>query len=295
MDHENNVSMMKALSETPTQVGHNYATCSRPLSLPPKPSQEKTIHEDAIAEVVKNAERLESQDARILKYTNKDLMRREQHMIKQWAEIDRSGSKDILLEVRRRGLLLDGLPWQLRPKIYDLCLVKDIKVRPTSQHHARLLAAVMNALDERGDEIFSNIYARSKWLETGSPPAPNFYQVFELEFESLYFHITVELGLNPVKQFVWPLLVSVLCGWLNNGPADLVVKLIDALVLTSYFGELDELLDRTWVLVLKKHSYKFFGSRQEIQEEIQRIDVHQPTLWQELQALRTQKDNNYRR
>ncbi|KAM3165362.1 hypothetical protein ACU8KH_00163 [Lachancea thermotolerans] len=283
-DHENNVSLLKAVSETSAANNKNYRTCSRPSSLPPKLSKEKVLHENAIEELVRHAERLEHRDARVLKYTNRKLLRREAHAQKQWAEIGQKKNKDILLEVRRRGLVLDGLPWQHRQRVYDLCLIKNLEAPPSAPLLADIRSAIEDAVEDRGDEIFCNLYARSKWLKNGAPPAFNFYQVFELEFESLYYHITITLGLDPVREFVWPLLATVLCHYLNHGPADMVVRLVDTLVLTSYYGEIDEVFDKIWEIVLKEQSHKFFGSRESVHDELRSIHAHLPTLLQTLQA-----------
>ncbi|CUS25075.1 LAQU0S26e00452g1_1 [Lachancea quebecensis] len=289
-DHEGNVSLLKAVSETPAVNNRKYATCSRPSSLPPKLSKEKALHENAIEELVRHAERLEHRDARALKYTNRKLLRREEFAQKQWAEIGQSGNKDILIEIRRRNLVLDGLPWQHRQRIYDLCLIKDLEAPPSTPLLAQLRSAIDSAVDGRGDEIFRNLYTRSKWLKNGAPPAFNFYQIFELEFESLYYHITISLGIDPVREFVWPLLATVLCHCLNHGPADMVVKLVDTLVLTSYYGEIDEMLDKIWEIVLKEQSHKFFGSRENVRDEIRSVDAHLPTLLQTLQAQSRQTE-----
>lgn len=281
-EHEENVRTLKIVSEEP--AGSKYTTCARPHNLPPMPTTERAQHGSTIKELVKHAEHVEKLEVQKLKFENRRLVRTDLESQKRWDMIKHVSQEDILIEVRRNNLIYHGIPWQMRPLIYDLCLMKDARTEHVAPFLDKWRVKLDKLLEDRSDEIFANLCTRSKWLTTGKASVANFYETFESQFEALYYHITVILRLDPTRDFIWPLMVETLCDVVENGPRELSMRLLDIFILTSYYHELDSVLDRIWPFVLRNHSYRFFGSQEDINKSIKSVHIDLPLLLQWLKS-----------
>lgn len=96
---------------------------------------------------------------------------------------------------------------------------------------------------------------------------------FEKTRPDLYFHIVVTLELDPIEEFLRPLLLHSLTNCIEKpqddpGYEELVVRLFDVLILQSYYQELDNALNKMEQFLIRENSYKFFGSKREVREMV---------------------------
>lgn len=258
------------------KLSKKFLTPARPGFLPPMCSEEKQRHDKDIRAFYEHASHSEKQDKLKFKYHNRKLIRRSQQCAEQWSTIsNKLASEDLLIEVRRRELYWDGIPWELRNKVYNTCL---IKIDPNNLDKMddpllnQLQKSISKVFFQRSEEIFYNLVKRSSLLNNKIQNY-NMLSEFEKTRPDLYFHIVVTLELDPIEEFLRPLLLHSLTNCIEKpqddpGYEELVVRLFDVLILQSYYQELDNALNKMEQFLIRENSYKFFGSKREVREMV---------------------------
>lgn len=181
----------------------------------------------------------------------------------------------LLIEIGKNGLYCFGIPSDLRPAVYQCCLM------PLSEPAAR--NCVSDAIDRccaddtLATQLYSNIRRSFPFLTDPQGPllqADAFEARLVSKYPGLHYHLTQTLQMNIIEQFVRPLLVNSFVYALNTHAVDRVgMELLDLVVLAVYHHDLGRLmLDEFLFNVLTQTHFKFFSERlPEVEQQLKEI------------------------
>lgn len=209
---------------------------------------------------------------------NAQLFQRSKVLQERWAQVRRSHDRTVLLiEIGKNGLQWFGIPADLRFRVYQCCLY----LLPES-HEPRdsLYSAILQccADESLSAQIHGNIKRSVPFLMDGEIPLEQSKLIesrISSSYPGLYYHLTVILKWDLMKDFVQPLLLNSLCNCLKSHT--IAWELIDILVFSAYYRELQRIIADEFLMgVLEQTHFKFFSDKPaNVQHQLQhfRIDL----------------------
>lgn len=211
----------------------------------------------------------------------KRLLERFNFVDKQWSQIFKLNTNQWLIEIRKRNLTWDGIPWDFKNFVYDLSLWSLEDSHITNPLLLQVKNAMLKLLFKRTFQVFENLYKNSQWWK-GEVPI-QVIEKFQQKFESLSYHLNVTLNLNLKNDFIWPLCFYLIINMIERpttlpGYENYLINFFDGLILSNYYHELDIIWDKLLWYVLDQNHYKFFGNKDGIKNSMNSVRVELPEL-----------------
>ncbi|AET37678.1 Mlo50p Ecym_1452 [Eremothecium cymbalariae DBVPG len=256
------------------------SSLGRMPTLPPRQAQEDAKYRQEIGALKCRIQKSESRKSNQLERERRQIQKRCLYVAEQWQNLMFMDRDVWLIEIRKRNLEWDGIPWQFKNEIYSMCLWSFTSFPSDAVDPAieRLFKAIKLLFFERTQEVAWNLHRGSKWWQ-GTPLEPRIIEELAAEYPSLFCHLQDTLHLGIWHDFLFKIPLHALANSIINKPRDFpsyedwLLCLFDGLIISSYYHELDSAWLKITKHILKHNHYKFFGNVQEVMEEVEKVQL----------------------